>query len=516
VALTDAGIRLDPTWLENLTAVAQGDQEIQVVYGHYEPFVRTFFERCASLAYVAVPHRSPAGRMRGPSVASMLLFDQWWEAAGGFPDLRAGEPHLHVSHRDARCCDRLGAGRRRPLGTPADTAARSGSSTSTSSHGLFGDQHHDWHHAVVGKYLMASPFAGFAVVTRRWWWGLAVAGGAAARVGRSILRRREDHGSGWLVNRVQFVAVALVILTIDVATFLGLGARHPHPDRRPWAAPAQRHDRQRARGVPPGQELRALMRTDDDAMKMALFATGPVGLAVARLLTERDAPPVCLVVDSNDAGGGREELRDVAAGRVPHVLSSDDLISEEAIRLLRTLELDLGILAWWPRIVGPELRALARLGFLNFHPSLLPWNRGKDPNFWALVEQAPFGVTLHFIDAGIDSGDIAFQQTIDVSWEDTGETLYRKAQREIVALFARNLDRILAADIPRLPQDPSKGSFHRRDELERASEIRLDATYEAAELLNLLRARTFSGRPAAWFSSGEEEFEVRVDIRRRR
>ena len=126
-----------------------------------------------------------------------------------------------------------------------------------------------------------------------------------------------------------------------------------------------------------------------------------------------------------------------------------------------------------------------RLGCLNFHPSYLPYNRGKHYNFWSLVEDTTFGVTLHFLDEGVDTGDIAFQSIIDKSWEDTGETLYNKAQQEIVRLFKTKFPEIKNGSIPRQPQEMSKGSFHRSEELDFASRIDLDRSYKARELLNL-------------------------------
>ena len=51
------------------------------------------------------------------------------------------------------------------------------------------------------------------------------------------------------------------------------------------------------------------------------------------------------------------------------------------------------------------------------------------------MEKVPFGVTLHFIDSGIDTGDIVFQKSIPYDWCDTGETLYKKAQAEMINLF---------------------------------------------------------------------------------
>ena len=134
-------------------------------------------------------------------------------------------------------------------------------------------------------------------------------------------------------------------------------------------------------------------------------------------------------------------------------------------------------------------------GFVNTHPSLLPHNRGKHSNFWALVEQAPFGVSLHFVDAGIDSGPIIAQQAISYSWEDTGETLYFKAQEAMIGLFAKVYPELRQLRINARAQDLSLGSFHWGADMDQKCEIALDSTYTARELLNLLRGPTAGARP---------------------
>lgn len=179
------------------------------------------------------------------------------------------------------------------------------------------------------------------------------------------------------------------------------------------------------------------------------------------------------------------------------------------------IEPELGILAWWPAIIREPLLRMPRRGFINTHPSLLPYNRGKHYNFWALVEEAPFGVTLHFVDDGVDTGAIVAQRRIKYSWEDTGGTLYHRALSEMVALFLEVYPQLREGPVEARLQDQAGGSFHRASELDEASRIDLDRSYTARQLLNLLRARTFGGYPACWFESDGMTFEVRVDIRRK-
>jgi methionyl-tRNA formyltransferase len=173
---------------------------------------------------------------------------------------------------------------------------------------------------------------------------------------------------------------------------------------------------------------------------------------------------------------------------------------------------DLGLLAWWPKIITRRLIGLARLGFINTHPSLLPHNRGKHYNFWAIVEQAPFGVSLHFVDTGVDSGDVVAQRPIAYDWCDTGGTLYAKAAAAMVQLFRETYPKLREGQVCRVPQDPADGSFHYASEIEPASRLALDTPTTARELLNRLRARTFPGRPSCTFEDEGRVYEVRVTI----
>jgi methionyl-tRNA formyltransferase len=169
-------------------------------------------------------------------------------------------------------------------------------------------------------------------------------------------------------------------------------------------------------------------------------------------------------------------------------------------------------LAWWAYILKEPIIKLPKVGVLNFHPSFLPYNRGKNYNFWTIVEDCPFGVTIHFVDIGIDTGDIIFQEQIYKTWEDNGKTLYVKAQQAIINLFIKNYNNIITGNYQRQQQNLTEGSFHTAKELDMASIIDLNKTYTAKELINLIRARTFEPHPSCWFDDNGEKFEIRVQI----
>lgn len=108
---------------------------------------------------------------------------------------------------------------------------------------------------------------------------------------------------------------------------------------------------------------------------------------------------------------------------------------------------------------------------INLHISLLPWNKGADPNLWSFVDGTPKGVTIHYLDPGIDTGDIIVQQEVEFdSHNDTLETTYKKLQCVIQALFKNNWQSIKTQACSRRKQE-GQGSTHKSTDKEALSHL---------------------------------------------
>tara|TARA_Y100000768_G_scaffold333690_1_gene273875 strand:+ start:9905 stop:10471 length:567 start_codon:yes stop_codon:yes gene_type:complete len=80
---------------------------------------------------------------------------------------------------------------------------------------------------------------------------------------------------------------------------------------------------------------------------------------------------------------------------------------------------------------------------INLHISLLPLNRGSDPNFWSWYNNTKHGVTIHHIDEGIDTGDIILQKEIFFNKKTKLTESYNILNENIQNIFLDNLDEIL-------------------------------------------------------------------------
>lgn len=98
---------------------------------------------------------------------------------------------------------------------------------------------------------------------------------------------------------------------------------------------------------------------------------------------------------------------------------------------------------------------------INIHISMLPWNRGADPNFWSWFDQTPVGVSIHDIDKGVDTGPVYAQAEL-TQWKDA--TTLRDSYNLLVLcageLFSLVWPDLRAGKIRSYPQRDG-GSFHK-------------------------------------------------------
>lgn len=196
------------------------------------------------------------------------------------------------------------------------------------------------------------------------------------------------------------------------------------------------------------------------------------------------------------------------------ILRGHELNQEDVLARIRSWQPDVILSVYFPQIIRRQVLDIPRLGAVNLHPSLLPYNRGTWPELWALIDQTPAGVTLHYMDEGVDTGDIINQKEVSSGWFDTGETLLQRIEDMGLALLKEEFQGVVSGKSKRIGQQAS-GTLHKIKELEKISKISLDKTYTAAELINILRAVTIpNDLPGAYFEipgTGEKVFmELRL------
>ncbi len=147
---------------------------------------------------------------------------------------------------------------------------------------------------------------------------------------------------------------------------------------------------------------------------------------------------------------------------------------------------DLAILAFVTQIVPAHVFSVPRLGSVCFHPSLLPKYRGASAINWALINgETTTGVTLFWVDQGIDTGPILLQKEVAVEPDDTTGSLYfNKIFPLGVDAIGEAVDLIKAGNPPRIVQNESEATY---DPPCRDEHAKIDWSKPAEQVYNLIR-----------------------------
>lgn len=136
-----------------------------------------------------------------------------------------------------------------------------------------------------------------------------------------------------------------------------------------------------------------------------------------------------------------------------------DLAHDRLIAALTTLGAELGVVACFTRRLPKALLALFPWGVLNVHPSLLPDYRGPAPLFWQFrAGEERFGVTIHQVDEGLDTGDILAQQAIALPVGISGSAASARLTDLGIALLVEQLARLSAGTASPVSQ-PAGGTY---------------------------------------------------------
>ena len=132
----------------------------------------------------------------------------------------------------------------------------------------------------------------------------------------------------------------------------------------------------------------------------------------------------------------------------------------EAIEQIRSLSPDLIVVAAFGQILPQELLDIPRLGCVNIHASLLPRLRGAAPIQWSVINgDSESGITLMQMNAGLDTGDILFQESVPIGPQETGESLYEKLAELGGEMIVKYLPAIEAGEVKPVKQDDSLSSY---------------------------------------------------------
>ena len=238
-----------------------------------------------------------------------------------------------------------------------------------------------------------------------------------------------------------------------------------------------------------------------EEMRVIVFANNWVGWKITEWLSAHaDTEIVGLVLHAQAKQKYAQEILQSVRLNEDRIFDGSRLHEPETIATIQSLRAEIGVSALFGYILKKDVLNLFPHGCINVHPAYLPWNRGSYPNVWSIVEGTPAGATVHYIDEGIDTGDVIARKQVTIDVTDTGESLYHKLEQACVDLFLETWPKIVDGTAERIPQSTlEEGTTHQCSDVDAIDQIDLQKQYSAEELFDIIRARTFPPYKGAYF-----------------
>lgn len=246
-------------------------------------------------------------------------------------------------------------------------------------------------------------------------------------------------------------------------------------------------------------------------IRLAYAANRELGAKVLELLCQAKLNPVALLVPDGQRASHVAEMK-AMLDRDALVIEGKSFREAAALDQLAAFHLDYVLSVHFPYIFPPEFLRIPKIGTLNLHPALLPYNRGWNTPSWAIIDGSPVGITLHWVDEGIDSGDIVLQRAVEIRPDDTANRLYQRLLLAELELMHEAIPLLRAGRLPRQTQR-GDGSFHAKADLKSVRELPLDGRMRVRDVIDRLRGLTTSDRgESAYFVEAGRRYLVRVEI----
>lgn len=227
-------------------------------------------------------------------------------------------------------------------------------------------------------------------------------------------------------------------------------------------------------------------------MKLIFFGEDSFSAIVLQSMIEANFEVACVICPQyNNFIYKRLEIIAQKFG-VPF-LRCNDLTAEIFLDKLKSFVPDLFVVAHFQRLLNKELMALPKIGGINLHPSLLPKYRGMSPQHWPIINGDEYtGVTVHFIDEGIDTGDIIEQEKIEIDKEMYVSDLQIKMIPLYKRIVVNALKKIYSGKLIPIVQRHIETEYYGR--LKKKDCI-IDLTKTKIQVYNLIRAvsKPYSG-----------------------
>ncbi|MDH3579438.1 MAG: methionyl-tRNA formyltransferase [Hyphomicrobiales bacterium] len=240
-------------------------------------------------------------------------------------------------------------------------------------------------------------------------------------------------------------------------------------------------------------------------MRIVVHGQEAFGKAVLEALLERGENIVGVYCAPDKEGRPPDPLKVFAEEKGFEVHQPASWKSQEVWEHLKSLEPDLGVMAFVTLFVPQAALDIPKLGTIQYHPSLLPLHRGPSSINWPIIMgRKKTGLSIFWPDEGLDEGPILMQKEVEIGPDDTLGTIYFNNLFPLgVEALCESVDLVREGKAPKIEQDHSKKTY---ESWCKTSDAEIDWSKPVEEVHNLIRGT--DPAPGAWTKNGDQVVQL--------
>jgi len=231
------------------------------------------------------------------------------------------------------------------------------------------------------------------------------------------------------------------------------------------------------------------------------------------LLSKGLVPKILIIPDENSASHADELIKLCSKHSNIIVFRGKSFKTPNGIKRINEANLDYIFSIHFSEIYPNEILSIPKYGILNLHPAYLPYNRGWHTPTWAIIDETPYGATLHFMNETVDTGDIVHQKKIKILPNDTADSLYKRVLKTEYETFIEAWPSIQKKEYNRLKQNPKNATTHKKRDIVNIQNIDLNQNVKAKDLINKIRGLTTNkNEENAFFYENGKKYCIQINI----
>jgi methionyl-tRNA formyltransferase len=228
--------------------------------------------------------------------------------------------------------------------------------------------------------------------------------------------------------------------------------------------------------------------------KIIIFGCQQIALDFIRFIIGKDDIEISLVITYElqlDKTYGYESVLEESTKLGLEVISPAR-ITKTLIDRIKLIKPHMIFSVYYRKILPVSLLKIPQFGCVNIHPSLLPFYRGPVPTAWAIQNgERFFGLTIHYMDEGIDTGEILVQEKHQIYDEETGFELYTRGMTLGAKLLGVNFDSIINQKLTPVSQKHLGSYYGKKD-----GQYRIIWKNKTEDIRNMIRVHAKPYNPA--------------------